>query len=460
MPLCSTRVVLLASMVFGCGGRPPPPPPAVAGPAPAVDTDPDPDVASFELVARRSTVRALGGELSEAWTYNGQFPGPTLQARVGDEVVVRFTNDLPEPTTIHWHGLRIADAMDGVPAIQEPVQPGETFTYRFTVPDAGTFWYHPHVRAFEQMERGLYGAIVVHPRKDQEGVNERVFLVDDVLLDGDGALAPFVLEEDHVTQSHGRVGSHILVNGLREPGRVSSTASSSERWRVINASNASPLRVSVQGGLARVIARDGGLLPDAVNTTGVDLPVGGRVDFEIRGPAGEATSLVVEPAPLAVGQPAPARAWVDWSSEDSRWAPWPFPEAGQILAPRQQVELTFDRAGGGQDRTWTINGAEWGEHEPIGLMAGQPTLIRLDDQSGAPHPFHLHGQFFRIVSRAGRPVEDAAEYDSIMLGPDEEVELYTLLDNPGRWMAHCHILAHAERGMMTEIVVRASEDDR
>ena len=440
-----------------CGPSPLPPPRLVSGPPAAADLDPDPHRVVFELVASTTTVQQYGETPSEIWTYNGQLPGPTLQARVGDEVTIHFTNDLPEPTTIHWHGLRISDAMDGVPAIQQAVRPGETFTYRFSPPEPGTFWYHPHVRAHEQVERGLHGAFVVHPREEPEGVGERVFVVDDVQLNADGSLAEFTLDSEHVTQSHGRVGTQLLVNGQLDPPMAPASPSTSERWRVVNVSNASSMRVTVRGGLARVIARDGGLLETPLDLDVVDLPVGGRVDFEVRGVAGEALALEVEAGKHAVGKPSVVAAGVPWNVSTTSWATWPDAPAVQVSSPQQELALTFGRAGGGTDRTWTVNGNEWGEHTPIPLNADVPTRIRVVDESSAPHPFHLHGQFFRVVSRNGVLTDDKAAYDTVMLGPDEDVELFTTLDTPGRWMAHCHILAHAERGMMTELVVQPLE---
>ena len=144
-----------------------------------------------ELEARQTAWEISPGQTVDGYGYNGQIPGPIIEARAGEPLEIRFTNRLPEPTTIHWHGLRVPAAMDGTDDVQPLVQPGETFVYRFTPPDAGTFWYHPHTRETEQLEKGLYGALIV--RGDDEPITdrERILVLDDLKLDRHGELAPF-----------------------------------------------------------------------------------------------------------------------------------------------------------------------------------------------------------------------------------------------------------------------------
>src|SRR5262249_6217913 len=134
----------------------------------------------FEIVAAPSTVPLFDGRSFDAWAYNGQVPGPALRVRLGDTVRVRFTNKLPQPTTIHWHGVRLPNAMDGVPGVtQAPIQPGETFIYEFTPKDAGTFWFHPHLRSSEQIERGLFGALIVEDANPAPYSRDELWVLDD-----------------------------------------------------------------------------------------------------------------------------------------------------------------------------------------------------------------------------------------------------------------------------------------
>ena len=172
-----------------------------AAPADAMDTyqrdydaaqpDAGREVIEVDLEAREVDWSIAPGTTFQAWTFNGRIPGPTIEGQVGDVVEIRFTNRLPEPTSIHWHGLRVPASMDGTDIVQGPVRPGETFVYRFRLTDAGTCWYHPHANETEQIERGLYGAIVV--KDDDEPVldAERVLVFDDLNLDRKGRLARF-----------------------------------------------------------------------------------------------------------------------------------------------------------------------------------------------------------------------------------------------------------------------------
>jgi FtsP/CotA-like multicopper oxidase with cupredoxin domain len=184
-------------------------------------------VVTVDLEAGETEWTFAPGRSFPAWAFNGQVPGPVLEARVGDVLEVRFTNRLPEPTSIHWHGLRIPAAMDGTDMVQRPIAPGETFVYRFRLPDAGTFWYHPHVNETVQMERGLYGALIV--RGDDEPVldGERVLVLDDLKLDKQGNLAKF---GGFIEGHDGREGDERLVNGRKEPA-LTIAAGQVERWR-------------------------------------------------------------------------------------------------------------------------------------------------------------------------------------------------------------------------------------
>ena len=164
-------------------------------------------VAMPALVDRRraEAVQLLPGDLTKMFTYNDQLPGPLLHARVSDRVIVHFKNELAQPTIVHWHGLRISDTMDGSPVLSKPIDPGGSFTYDFIVPDAGTFWYHTHSNQIEQLERGLYGAIVVHEKEAPIFSAERVFVGDDIRLTGTNQIAAFQKSGPDV--GAGRVGN-------------------------------------------------------------------------------------------------------------------------------------------------------------------------------------------------------------------------------------------------------------
>ena len=419
----------------------------------AEDHDPDPNVVEVHLTADEGEVEWVSGRSTEVWTYNGLVPGPLIQLTVGDTLRVVFENQLDEASTIHWHGLRIDDEMDGVPAIQDPVQPGETFTYEFVVPDSGTFWYHPHVRANEQIEHGLQGMLIVREAEEPvaaERVEERAFVVDDVSLNSAGSYGSF--NANHMEQMHGRLGNHLLVNGENRVLDGTMRPGVPERWRIVNTANARMMSVEVEGAAWRVIAIDGALLPTPLELDRFRMPVGRRVDVEVLPQAGDTdVSLKI----LTGGERYPLfSATVEGEAGAGDWAVWPAEPLPEIQDTTQTVTLDLNGENTETGLEWTINGAVWGDHVPMEIDANTPTRIEITDLSGAEHPFHLHGQFFQVVSRNGRLDEwDGGLLDTVLVGGDDELVLYTAFENPGRWMAHCHILEHAELGMMTQMVV-------
>lgn len=455
-----TRLTTLFLVAAGCAGSDSDvlvPLPPIAGLTAVPDTDATPDVVEVSLTAAEMSASFVEGTTTPVWAYNGQVPGPLIQARVGDTLIVNFTNDLPEPTTIHWHGLRVPDVMDGVPAIQDPVQPGDSFRYEFVLPDAGTFWYHPHVRAHEQIERGLQGMLVVHEAEPLQDVTQRAFVLDDVLLDESGAFYTFDVDNSHPLQVHGRNGNTLLFNGRTEPVQGTVTPGIPERWRLVNTANTRTLWAEVRGARWRVVGVDGGRVSEPYTTERVRLPVGRRYDLEVI-PTGREDEVALDVAlPTAEGgwdRYSAFTATLDWTDPGTGTPPpWPVVEPEPRPEPEQEVVLTFDGRGGGTNIEWTINDEVWGQHDPLEVRAHTPTRLVIREASRAAHPFHLHGQFFQVVSRNGQPVDEPGLFDTVLLTGDDEVELFSMMDNPGRWMAHCHILEHAARGMMTEMVV-------
>ncbi len=439
---------LVALMLMGCGTEPYSPP-EVRGIAPVQDTSEEDGFVHVMLTASESQVDWVDGGSTTVWSYNGQVPGPMIQARVGDTLRVDFTNDLDEPTTIHWHGLRIPDDMDGVPVMQDPVQPGESFTYEFVLPDAGTFWYHPHVRSNEQIERGLQGMIIVHDIEPLAHDVQRAFVLEDAALRERGGFFGFGLSG--MDAVHGRHGNVLMANGETELLQDAVTAGTTERWRIVNTANARTMWFDVKDADWRIIAIDGTLLQRPLRGERTLLPVGRRFDVEV--------AIRGDVAPtLAVELPSSNTEWDSFpmftgtlaeNGEDGSFIDW----VGTALPARQtieqEVEVVLGVEGG---PVWTINGAPFGEGEDIPVRANTPSRITVRDTTGAEHPFHLHGQFFEIESRGEGPMWPG-QMDTVLVSPLDEIELYTNFDNPGKWMAHCHILEHAELGMMTTFTV-------
>lgn len=444
--------------------------PDVAGLNTLVDENPDPRIVEVSLHAAPNVVAITPtGKQTKMLNYNESFPGPLVHARVGDRVIVHFSNGLDEPTTIHWHGLRITDQMDGSPMIQSPVLPGESFTYDFVVPDAGTFWYHTHMHQIEQLERGLYGAIVVHEASPPVFTAERIVVVDDIRLDANNQISPFVLTGPDLMA--GRVGNFLLANGQPSVLLTTIPRGGVERWRVVLASNAIAFGLRIRGADGKIIATDGGLLPQQLPLARVEIAAGQRYEFEVR-PKANATEVVLE-AMVVVSdgqgnvseQPfALLRATVEGevTAAEPVYPSVTLPPTTEVPEWAESLEWKLSAKNVGGKVQFTINGQSDfvdvdGTHEHVLLHTFEPNVpvfITLTSGVSPAHPFHIHGQFFQILERGGQPVTDEPGLkDTVELRGGESVKILSYMENPGRWMVHCHISEHAENGMMADIQV-------
>lgn len=224
-----------------------------------VDINPDPNILEFELEAKISDIEIEEGFTTPVWTYGGSLPGPLIKAKVGDTVIVHFKNSLPESTSIHWHGLRVPNGMDGVPGVtQPPIEPGEEFRYEFKVNDAGTYWYHQHINSTNQVGWGMYGGFIVEDPSDTEAFgDDLVLLISDISIDSDGRFLP----ENNgggFSRLFGREGRVLLVNGKVLP-RLKVRKGKQQRWRVINAARSRYVRMSLRDHNLTRIGGDNGL---------------------------------------------------------------------------------------------------------------------------------------------------------------------------------------------------------
>jgi FtsP/CotA-like multicopper oxidase with cupredoxin domain len=200
----------------------------------ARDINPDPAIVEINITAKVARVEVAPGKFVDAWTYDGGLPGPLVRARVGERLIVHFKNELPQPTTIHWHGVRVPIEMDGVPDISQPeVQPGETFTYDFVLRDASLYWYHPHVFSAAQVGFGLYGALLVEGPEDEIGIADQLTIVlSDIGFDRQGKLES-ADSGGPAGMVFGREGAHLLVNGKVMP-KLLARSGAPQRWRIVN----------------------------------------------------------------------------------------------------------------------------------------------------------------------------------------------------------------------------------
>jgi FtsP/CotA-like multicopper oxidase with cupredoxin domain len=422
----------------------------------AAQPEPGRTVVGVDIEAREMDWEFRPGRRTRAWGFNGQVPGPTIDAQVGDVVEVRLTNRLGEPTAIHWHGLRVPAAMDGTEMVQRPVMPGQTFTYRFKVPDAGTFWYHPHVNETVQLERGLYGAFIVRGTDEPELDVERVLVLDDVQLDRKGQIKP----PGWWIESHnGRVGSTRLVNGRQEP-ELTIAGGQIERWRIVNAASARYVRLSIGDRPFRILGTDGGLITAPFTTTEVLLAPADRVDLAV-GPFEEGETLEVASlkynrgafaipkrerfAPLRVGPSAPSRAVVPETLRHIQ------PLVTGPVTPTREVRLGF-KLSPKHGVDFTINREL--HHRAESCRVGELQVWDIVNKSPVDHPFHLHGFFFQVLEVNGAPPAFLSWEDTVNIPAMGRVRIaWRPDDRPGEWMYHCHILEHHAAGMMAHFDV-------
>ena len=423
------------------------------------------------LHARPGTARLAPPDYPETriWGYDAMVPGPTIRATQGQRVRRRLVNGLPQPTTVHWHGIRIENAMDGAPELtQSPVPPGADFVYDFAPPDAGTYWYHSHHRTFEQMARGLYGALVVDEPIGPEVDGDEVLLLDDWRLTNEaGIQESFGALHD---RSHaGRVGNWITVNGDGAWSRES-TRHERLRLRLVNAANARIFSLALKHMEGWVVARDGQPLAAPVEAESLVLSPGERADLIVDLVAGDGEeaflvsreredsyALAAFPVRGALRRgrlPAPAPL-----------APNPVPALGDLRKARRATLRMEGGAMGGmrramlsgrmvelrdlveQGRVWAFNGlAEMPEEPLVAAGLGETVRLTMVNATAWPHSMHLHGHHFRVIGadRAPGPLRD-----TLLMDRDETVEVAFVADNPGDWLLHCHVPEHSVAGMKT-----------
>jgi FtsP/CotA-like multicopper oxidase with cupredoxin domain len=478
----------------GSAGGPTPPPggPALVLPGdPAVlaaearRARPGGRVVGLDLAARPAEVD-LGGAVVRTWTYGGTVPGPLLRARAGDTVKVRLANELPADTVIHWHGLHLRNDMDGVHHVtQDPVGPGQTFTYRFAVAQPGTYWFHSHHGL--QADRGLYAPLIVDDPDDRGGYDvEHVVVLDD-WIDGLGGTPEDVFAQLHAADPPEWPGAPAsLVGRFRSPllggdagsvahrghlvnGRLPADAPTLDappggrvRLRVINAGAETAYRLAVAGHRLTVTHADG-FPVEPVEVDTVLIGMGERYDFVVTVRSG-AWPLVAS----AEGKGAAARALLRTTDTTPATSPAPAPgdDAGRPeldgrclayddLRALPAVRLDARPADAVHEATltgraarfhWGINGDAYPDNGPIDVREGQRVRLAVRNTTNMWHPMHLHGHTFRL---GGRP--DGPRKDTVVVRPGEAVALDTSCDNPGQWMLHCHNGYHLEAGMAVAV---------
>jgi FtsP/CotA-like multicopper oxidase with cupredoxin domain len=427
----------------------------------ALGDPPTPRAVEIELTAATAALSLLPGTSTPVYAYNGSVPGPTFEFREGDRVVVRFRNDLPEETTVHWHGLHLPFESDGSPF--HAVAPGETYTYAFTLPpgSAGTYWYHPHPNHHTgaQVARGLYGAIIVRADDDPlpATFTERVLILSDNRFRDDGTFDIVELNspQGRIDFENGREGEHLFVNGELMPA-LTIRSGEVQRWRVVNASAGRYYRLSLEGHAFLHVGSDGGLFEHPIETDEILLAVGERVELLVRG-SGEPGSVALLRS-LPYDRYIPQTRPRDWTEPRDlltlRYATEaPLPPA--VLPQRLRHIPALDTTHVTATRVMVmtqgmINGRLMDmSRVDVSTTLGATEIWQLENLVGMDHPFHLHGFQFQVLDRDGVPEPFASWKDTVNVPRHQTVRFIVRYANfPGKWMFHCHILDHEDHGMM------------
>ena len=444
------------------------------------DLNTDPHTLEINLEAKPAALDILGTAPTPVWTYNGSTPGPLIHAKAGDLLIVHFLNSLPEDTSVHWHGIRLPAAMDGVPGhTQAPVPPGGTFDYSFVLPDEGLFWYHPHADSAAQVGFGLYGPILVDPADatvaDPSAVNradlgqEVVLVLSDMGINADGSLKPALSEPADGPQAllMGQEGNVLLVNGRVRPS-ISARAGLRQRWRIVNAAKSRFFQISLAGHQFTRIGTDGGFLqaPDPPVDDLLIIPAS-RADVLVTPTGKVGDVLAVQYVPYdrgfgtAVEGPQQDLFYLKVSDSLAVTDDVPVPAQLRTIAPidttqasPRDIQLTIDTSSG--MIVMGINGVPAWNAPPFPAVANSTEVWTVTNTVGFDHPFHLHGFFFQPLDPVTGAATPSPEWHDMIDVPQRATVKFAVKydDRLGMWMFHCHILDHADDGMMGMLLLQ------
>lgn len=480
----------------------------VASPTVYTSTD---GLLDLDLEASYQTVN-IDGQPATLMAYNGQVPGPRLEAKPGDTVRIRFTNNLPEPTNIHYHGLNISHS-GNADNVFLSVEPGETFAYEFTIPEdhpAGTFWYHPHRHGFvaDQVFAGLSGFFVIRGELDEipevQSASEAFLALKDFQLNEEGKIA----EPDQMAAMMGREGSLITAAGEVNP-ILQIPTSGLLRLRLLNASVSRFYRLQVEQHPMHLIATDGGAISEPIEVEELLLVPGERAEVLIKGDqasgsyrllnlpydrggmgmmggmntSADAGSMKMKDGGMDMGgmKTGKGHSMKDMSTPDASTQGAPAPlatfnysdtAAASMALPAQLIPVA--KLGNPQNTrrlelsmrmsflrgmAFTIDDKTYNEDRvdievPLGTV--EEWEIANVDADMMDHPFHIHAAAFQVVSRDGKPEPYSAWKDTVLLRGGETIRIRIhFKDFPSKSVYHCHILDHEELGMMGVIDVQA-----
>lgn len=402
------------------------------------------------------------GLSTQVWSYNGQVPGTPILTFPGEHLVIEGTNRLPVATNIHWHGLVVPNDQDG-PMVT--IAPGAAFRYEFTVRQSGTFWYHSHFRpVVDQVDMGLYGAIISAAPEDKSYSGDHVFVLDDWAVNGQGQRLPgtgigHMERQGNIETVNGKTAEAIEPLVFRH-GEL-------HKLRIINASTAAIHTLRISGHQFRVTHTDGNPVGKPWLTDTLVLYPAERIDAEVEalGQPGGLYSIDSDRPEGGLMIPVNYAAGLVKPVASPFVPPAPRAFAGLAARPADFTLVLDSRMSGGMGRmgkggmmSWTINGKAFPETVPLKIKLGQIVKVRFvnnDTKNMHPmnHPIHLHGTSFQVLSVGGQAPDGELWKDTVAVPAGSFVDVAFRYSEPGMWMLHCHILDHEDNGMMTDIEV-------
>ncbi|ALC53510.1 copper oxidase [Bacillus thuringiensis] len=469
------------------------------------------------LIAKEEKQKLSNGVVVPVWTFNGSSPGPEIRVKKGEKVKVTLKNELSAPVSIHWHGYPVPNNMDGIPGVtQDAVEPGKSFTYEFEANVPGTYWYHSHQDSVNQLDRGLYGALIVEDTKekydkdytlmldewvtDKEEINKQLKEMTkgqignkfkgnengeknddkngmdhfDMNMGSDKKDSSNMEGMDHGNMKmeghdmsmydlftiNGKSGDLVVPLKVNKRDKV--------RLRLVNAGYLSH-DIHVHGHDIKVIATDGQPIndPKVIKDKVISIAPGERYDIEFT--ANNPGKWYVEDhsknkgakGMKAVIEYDGSKEMKDKTDEKEKLPKVDIMKYGTKklgnFTLNQEYTATYNMdlntQMNGNEMVYTINGKVFPDIDPIQVKKGDLVKVRLVNRSKMDdHPMHLHGHFFQVLSKDGKPIEGSPIVkDTLNLKPGEEYEVAFVADNPGKWMFHCHDLHHASAGMVTEV---------
>lgn len=428
----------------------------------------------YEIRLQAAEFELIPGTQTPGLGFNGQYPSPIIRAKQGRPVIIDVINELDEPTTIHWHGIRIDIAMDGVPFLsQKPIMPGEHFRYEFTPPDAGTFWYHPHMNSVVQLGKGLVGLLLVE-EADNPKFSPGDYAADLPLmlknwhLNDDGSFKP--LSIPRYAARMGTPGNYETINGENRP-TMTVPANAWVRLRFANVDNTVVYKLRVKDHPAHIVSIEANPLAEPEPLKSHSIGAGMRVDIAIKTPsAGE--EVVIEngkgrlffefmrlrseerPLNKVVSDNVPMPLENPLSEPDLNNA-----ETKYFVFEWEGAVTPADKRGKAKHAFWTINRRAWegmspnNIPEPLATLdLGKSYIFDLKNNTPHMHPIHMHGVMFKVIKSNKKKIEPFFT-DTVLMEKNERVQIAFVADNPGRWMYHCHVIEHMKTGLMGYIEI-------